>query len=210
MRHITIMMLSLLGAATAFASQSSQPEQEPAQDPSAAIRKIDASLDNALKNVRPPTGEPGRPILPEGVSLNDLDPATKAGYLESLHEYFQYRISGYQHRKKVFMWQLYSSMVIFVVVVALVFTAIYFSWLQFRQSLEPRRARGTASADRYAAETAEGADPPAAREPEVTQVEASLHGIRVSSPVLGVVILVISLLFFYLYLVHVYPIQEIF
>jgi len=31
----------------------------------------------------------------------------------------------------------------------------------------------------------------------------------VSSPVLGVVILVISLAFFYLYLVHVYPISEL-
>jgi len=31
----------------------------------------------------------------------------------------------------------------------------------------------------------------------------------VASPVLGVVILVISLAFFYLYLVYVYPIEEI-
>jgi hypothetical protein len=35
-------------------------------------------------------------------------------------------------------------------------------------------------------------------------------GIKVSSPVLGVVILVISLAFFYFYLVYVYPIENIF
>ena len=45
---------------------------------------------------------------------------------------------------------------------------------------------------------------------EVTELEASVKGIKVSSPVLGVIILVISLLFFYLYLAFVYPIQEVF
>jgi hypothetical protein len=48
-------------------------------------------------------------------------------------------------------------------------------------------------------------------EPEsITEFEASAKGIKVSSPVLGVIILVISLAFFYLYLVYVYPISEIF
>lgn len=41
-------------------------------------------------------------------------------------------------------------------------------------------------------------------------VELSTSGIKVSSPVLGVIILALSLAFFYLYLVYVYPIKEIF
>ncbi len=45
---------------------------------------------------------------------------------------------------------------------------------------------------------------------ETTEIVASVKGIKVSSPILGVIILVISLLFFYLYLVYVYPITEIF
>ena len=44
----------------------------------------------------------------------------------------------------------------------------------------------------------------------VTSFSASATGISVSSPVLGVIILVISLAFFYLYLVYVYPISELF
>jgi hypothetical protein len=40
-----------------------------------------------------------------------------------------------------------------------------------------------------------------------TDIEFSGKGIKVSSPVLGVVILAISLGFFYLYLRHVYPIE---
>jgi hypothetical protein len=43
-----------------------------------------------------------------------------------------------------------------------------------------------------------------------TTLEASATGIKLSSPVLGVIILALSLAFFYLYLVHVYPIEEIF
>jgi hypothetical protein len=40
-------------------------------------------------------------------------------------------------------------------------------------------------------------------------LDLSTAGLKVSSPVLGVIILVISLAFFYLYLVYVYPISEI-
>jgi hypothetical protein len=41
-----------------------------------------------------------------------------------------------------------------------------------------------------------------------TSLELSTTGLKVSSPVLGVVILALSLGFFYLYLVYAYPIQE--
>jgi hypothetical protein len=48
---------------------------------------------------------------------------------------------------------------------------------------------------------------PAQRD-DITEIEASVTGIRVSSPVLGVLILVISFLFFYLYLIYVYPVVD--
>jgi len=44
----------------------------------------------------------------------------------------------------------------------------------------------------------------------VTQIEASPQGFRISSPILGVIILALSFLFFYLYLKYIYPIMEIF
>jgi len=43
-----------------------------------------------------------------------------------------------------------------------------------------------------------------------TDLELSTTGVKVSSNILGVVILSLSLAFFYLYLAFVYPIQEIF
>lgn len=54
-----------------------------------------------------------------------------------------------------------------------------------------------------------GAGKPAA-DPTVTEFSASLKGLSVKSPVLGVITLAISLAFFYLYLVFVYPIEDIF
>jgi hypothetical protein len=204
-----IIVLLLLVATTGLAAQQLQQEQEPIRDSSADIERIDRSLNRVLERPRQAVTEPGQPVLPEGVSLADLDESTREKYLESLQECFQYRISGYQHRKKVFAWQLYSSIVIFAVVVILVFTAIYFSWLQFRESLGRKRAE-VLTEDHQKAAAAKGTADIVAKEVGATQLEASLTGIKVSSPILGVVILVISLLFFYLYLVHVYPIEEIF
>jgi hypothetical protein len=82
--------------------------------------------------------------------------------------------------------------IIFTVVIVLVFAGIGFAAMQFYVGL--KRSRTSDAGPRS----------------DITELEASLKGIRVSSPVLGVVILTLSLAFFYLYLAYVYPISEIF
>ena len=135
-------------------------------------------------------------------ALGDLDPETRDAAIESMREYYRYRDSGYKHRRAVFDWQLTSSKIIFWVVIVLVAVSIYFSGVQFHSALRWRReekpAKGAPSEEGSA--SASGLQ---------TSIEAGSGGIKVSSPVLGVIILVISLLFFYLYLVHIYPISEI-
>jgi hypothetical protein len=121
-------------------------------------------------------GRPNR-SRPEGI----------ASLQEALKAYYDYRISGYAHRERVFAWQLLSSRIIFVVVIFLVMTGIYFSWLQFSRSLKSTKGE----------------------EFKETTFEASTTGFKVSSPILGVIILAMSLAFFYLYLAFVYPISEI-
>lgn len=91
----------------------------------------------------------------------------------------------YEHRGDTLRWQLRSASIIFGVVVALVVAGIIFAGLQFYLAWR-------------------GGDTP-----EATEMQISREGLQVSSSVLGIVILVISLAFFYLYLVYVYPIQEI-
>lgn len=127
-------------------------------------------------------------LQPELVAPQFLDEDGQAVQRLALASYYQYRIDGYRHRQEVFRWQLLSSRVIFVMVIFLVLVGVYFSWLQFRTTMK-------------------GASP--SGEPGETTFEASASGFKISSPVLGVIILAISLAFFYLYLVHVYPIDEI-
>jgi hypothetical protein len=126
-------------------------------------------------------------LQPSEIPEKYLDEAGEASVKASIKAFFDYRTQGFEHRREVFAWQLLSSKIIFVIVVALVVVGIYFSWLQFRQGL--RRPPGESETS--------------------TTFEASTTGIKITSPVLGVIILAISLAFFYLYLAYVYPIQEI-
>jgi hypothetical protein len=174
--------------------------------PEMSEKKIDAvssaKYRERLEELTKPKGEPeisdkkeglSRPkteglesIIPQAPGPEMLDPKTKERYLTALQHYYEYRISGYEHRRRVFEWQLFSSKFIFVVVLVLVLAGIYFAAVQFHTALGRKEKE------------------------EVTEFVASATGIKVSSPVLGVIILVISLAFFYLYLVYVYPITEIF
>jgi len=106
--------------------------------------------------------------------------------------YYSYMTHGYKHRKNVFSWQLVSSKIIFFVVIFLVLMGIYFAWLQFIHVLRKRDLTKTLAEELR------------------TELTASGKEIKVSSPVLGVIILLISLMFFFLYLKYVYPIIETF
>ncbi len=124
--------------------------------------------------------DPGQPTaLPEGFAYSDETLEAISNYAEL---YYANLSRGLEHRERVFYWQYMSSIIIFFVVIGIVLIGLYFSWMQFH-------AKG--------GEVGE------------TTMEASKEGFKVSSPVLGVIILVLSLAFFYLYLVHVYPISEL-
>jgi hypothetical protein len=138
------------------------------------------------RTLTPAKPEDVKPIVPSPPDLAGLDPRTKERYQAALQRYYEYLFSGFEHRQRVFGWQLLSSKIIFVVVLVLVFVGIYFAAVQFHMALRQKTKE------------------------EPTEIEASLKGIKVSSSVLGVIILVISLAFFYLYLAYVYPITEIF
>jgi len=112
--------------------------------------------------------------------------ATKISCWQSYRNGLDYYKFGLEHRKNVLKWQHFSTKIILVVVLLLVSMGLYFSWSQFR------------------AGTAESIAPISS-----TEIEISSERIKISSPVLGVVILFVSLAFFYLYLVYVYPITEV-
>lgn len=139
------------------------------------------------------------PMRPEAPAAFVQDPETLKKYQQSLRAYYDYRISGLEHRSRVFKWQLFSAKLIFAIVLILVGTGIYFAAVQFYAGLAQDKARRESV---HADETR-----PAAPTTQ-TEISASLEGIKISSPILGVIILTLSLAFFYLYLVYVYPIED--
>jgi hypothetical protein len=200
-----------------------QPRRGVLADGTLVIRNRDCTTTWVSKEevLKPPPGQPVNEaapettpgsqklhaIMPQAPPVGIDDPKMKAKYLEAMNGYFDYHTAGYLHRQRVFHWQLVSSNIIFVLVTLLVFSGVYFAALQFHEGMRQRAAANLAAAMGPAAK----AEPSGARVADpVTKFSASLKGIEVSSPVLGVIILVISLAFFYLYLVYVYPITELF
>jgi hypothetical protein len=124
-------------------------------------------------------------LIPEVFSSDTLSAEGEKALKDSLTAYYVYRIQGFDHRARVFEWQLFSTKVIFAMVLIIVLAGLYFSWMQFHSASDPN-------------------------EMKESSLELGKSGIRVTSPVLGVIILSLSLAFFYLYLVHIYPIADAF
>lgn len=156
-------------------------------------KTVDDLLNEMKDEIRQGSAFPDSILRPPTMAQQQLfNDSTLAMYQNAMYAYYEYRVSGFKHRKDVFAWQLYSSKLIFWSVLLLVLSGISFSGIQFYKSM-----RKSDAAEVNESET-------------TTEFEASAKGIKVSSPVLGVIILVISLAFFYLYLVYVHPISEIF
>lgn len=184
-RAIVVMGLALLW----IASVGPVTAQQAAQDPSDV-----AQLRQRLEDFDPgAAASPSETDLafPDAPDAASASPETRQAYQAALQAYYAYRKAGYEHRLGVFAWQSLSTKIIFFIVLLLVVAGIYFAAIQFHSGL---RRRG------------DGAGAPA----EETELSLSLREVKVRSPVLGVIILTISLAFFYLYLVHVYPIRNVF
>ncbi len=172
-------VLFSLGPASALLAQEEQPEEETNR----AKQRMEELLQRPTETITTKVPDTESPYAPAGV---ELSPENQALQQESIREYFHHIMETNRHQRDVFRWQLFSAKVIFGAVILLVMAGIYFAAVQFHHGLKRDSLQQ-----------------------QETEFEASLKGIKVSSPVLGVIILTISLAFFYLYLVHVYPIEFI-
>lgn len=183
-------MLGLLLLATPWAAAAQGDPARPS-DQESVLRALEKKLQLVQERVKMSAGESDSDALP-GASEQVLnDPATRDAYLTYVQERYRYLASHFEHRRNVFAWQHWSSQIIFGVVLVLVGAGVYFSAVQFHRGLRPAPHVSRTESE------------------QKTEFTASLKEIKVSSPVLGVIILAISLAFFYLYLVFVYPIQEV-
>jgi len=137
-------------------------------------------------NIKNPGNE--MELMPEIPCETVSQPKVAKRCVDALFSYYDYYTFGLAHRQKVIWWQHLSSRIIFILVLGLVLVGVYFAWRQFNIGL-------------YMSDKE--------NEPSTSTIEISSQGIKVSSPVLGIIILTLSLGFFYLYLVFVYPIIEI-
>jgi hypothetical protein len=98
-------------------------------------------------------------------------------YNLALIEYQQWTL---RDLRTTYRWQNISSVIIFVMVILLVGAGIYFSWIQFKAS----GFKGVSSS-----------------------LGATPQGVQLNTSVVGLIILGLSMGFFYMYLVYVYPIN---
>jgi hypothetical protein len=126
----------------------------------------------------------------------------------------EYGVFSLKHAEKAYEWQHTSTIIIFWVVIMLMVAGIVFSWIQFRQGMHHPAQPLMPSLTTVSTAEAVAAGGEAAAAPEVTmeknavtEFSASPQGIKVASSTLGVIILVISMCFFYMYLRYVYPIS---
>ena len=98
----------------------------------------------------------------------------------------EYYTFAYDYRIKVYNWQLLSSGIILFVVTLIVLLGLYLSYRQFELGAHAIN-----------------------KPPDSTStVDISSTGIKVNSNVIGLIILVTSIAFFFLYLKFVFPIKD--
>ncbi|MEH6404981.1 MAG: hypothetical protein V7750_16510 [Sneathiella sp.] len=183
-----VVIVTILG----FPALGTTQEQVPAQNGSgkvASANGVDLSsiLAQATKNTEISKSS-GLDLLPSVPCDAVKDAKVAERCTGALFAYYDYYTFGLAHRQRVIWWQHISSRIIFAIVLSLVVVGVYFAWRQFSVAL---------------ANNSKGVELPS------STVEIGSKGIKVSSPVLGIIILTLSLGFFYLYLVFVYPIVEI-
>jgi hypothetical protein len=126
----------------------------------------------------------------------------KEKYFEN--QYSQYFTDNLNHRKQTFNWQLFSTKIIFFTVIIIVMSGLVFSGIQFYQALKQVNSfsKLVNSENLEKAEHLKGLDK--------TEIELSIsNGIKINSSIIGLIILSISIAFFYLYILYVYPINQI-
>ena len=116
----------------------------------------------------------------------------------------EYTVFAWKNRQDAFAWQSVSTKVIFVVVIIVVLAGLYLSWMQFNFAQNAPLKVTTPSTEGpaiAATSTNPGSD--------VNTIEVNTSGVKITSSVIGLIILTLSIVFFFLYLKFVYPIIEV-
>lgn len=141
------------------------------------------------------------------------DAATKTACEAYAKAVFEHQIWTLQYRQRAYEAHHSNSLWVFLLVCALVLLGMYLSLREFNLDSRRREALIAQLSKRLRRIAAGKADDAKAEAADVGATPATTLGIdptgvKLTSPVLGVIILVVSMGFFYLYLKTVYPINE--
>ncbi|MFN0275300.1 MAG: hypothetical protein ACKVPJ_06125 [Chitinophagales bacterium] len=133
--------------------------------------------------------------------------------------YFQQQYNSYytgnlNHRENTFLWQYQSGKIIFWVVILIVIAGLIFSGMQFYITYKHmtgmiKTTNSLGTTDNTAETEQKSVVPDAINDMNKTDLSLSPEGLKINTSVIGLIILVISIAFFYLYLIHIYPIKEV-
>lgn len=171
------------------------------------------SLTNPGVTPSAPHGEPSAHAEPTSPCAGwEKEKAVRDVCVKAYSEYFLYDANVLGQEQRAFDFELFSTKVILGVVLLLVLSGLLFSALQFAHALyghgHPSAASSAASSEAGNNGEQRAADVPSTKELS-SYVELSLSGLKLKSSILGLLLLAVSMGFFYLYLRYVYPIQEI-
>jgi hypothetical protein len=166
------------------ASPNQQVQREP---PDLLTKEIAASQDQTAQKGPHPLIEEELPETPKMLQARE-----------------EYTVFTWKNRQDAFAWQSVSTKVIFMVVIIVVLAGLYLSWMQFNFAHNvPLKVTTTSTEGPAIAATSTnpGSD--------VNTIEVNTSGVKITSSVIGLIILTLSIVFFFLYLKFVYPIIEI-
>jgi hypothetical protein len=104
-----------------------------------------------------------------------------------------------KHQQRTFMWQYYSGIFLFIMVIAIVVMGLLLSFKQFQLTAEQVKYNlKTSREERVVIENGDS-----------TSMEISQTGLKINTAVIGLAILFLSLAFFFLYLKYVYVIEVV-
>lgn len=163
-------------------------ELEPQPKTTPASQKIEALI--PLKAAVPV------PTTPKAIpQIVPPTPANSSAVQQS-NDAYNVWVNGF--RQRTYENQLFQTRVIFILVIVLVFAGLFFSWVQFQHAFHLKRV--------LSKRVSAPSDEAAAAAPAQDEFSFGKDGVVIKSAYLGVIILAISMAFFFLYLVYVYPI----
>ncbi len=140
---------------------------------------------------------------PEG--LADQCRVANSARIAYAAKYYESLAGDLELRRRAFRWHEFSTKALFWCVIAITALGLVLSWREFGKYYNQRGTRGGRQA-----ESGDGASVPAGAEaPPQSVFKVGAQGLEVTSSLIGFLVLAVSLVFFYLYIVNVYPLYEL-